>query len=319
MVSVTLESMKDILYIANQGADMAGEVIETTEIVTASADDPMLAQIRSVLLDPRFPRQKLQVDFAGDITQSEETREVAVRLLVLGSSQGYSLAHAMATYEPMVYLQHTGGQAQLGMLSGNYATTPTTGLEASGYGRLPSLKFIPLAEAYPLNSDLLPDARMATMLAGATSAERAGVGSELGNPAKDFEHRATILGAMSVGDSSIATSHANHAVRQSSSLATGLTNGRLGNIYVPNGLSEFPGYGKPIEISREQAGSAIIYVPDSFLESENNEAYGVSYAGADRVMLGAGMQALYDRHPGGERRSIGGQVLALSAEVKPLS
>lgn len=308
--------MKHILDIAKQGADLGGQHTEVQAAPGPAVNDPTLRRIRQTLLSDRFPKTTLQVEYAGSLTRSEESRSTQVRPLRLANPQIYQLAHMFATYEPMVYLQtNSQAPARLGMLSANFSTAT---LQTSGsYDRLPAIKFIPLQMAYPLNTKLLPDARMSTMLAGAVGAERAGVGSEA-NIGTDFEHRATILGAISLNDVRIATSHASHDIRANSSIATGLSNGRLGNLYTAGNLAEFPGYGQPVNITRESAGEATIYIPDSFLESD--ESLGISYAGADRYLLGAGIQSLHDRMPAGERsaEALGGRIMAIASEVQPL-
>jgi hypothetical protein len=202
------------------------------------------------------------------------------------------------------------------MLTANYNPSGDT---SGSFERHETIKFIPLNQAYPLTGKLLPDARMATMLAGAASAERAGVGSE-SNLGGDLEHQVTILGALSLGNSNIAISHANHAARSNSSVASGLSNGQLGNLYAAGSLGEFPGYGQAITIHRQSAGDTAVYVPDSFLEDPDNNAFGVSYQQAERMLVGAGMQALYEREPAGQRSAgiLGSKIVSLSAKMRPL-
>jgi hypothetical protein len=219
----------------------------------------------------------------------------------------FSWAHELATYEPMVYAR-VGNKTSMGMLSLNYDTT--------GTDRLSTLKIIPLQQAYPLNSNLDPDAAMATMLAGAVSAERAGVGSDKGVIASDFEHQATILGAVSLGDPNRAISHANHGVRKSgSSVATGLANGSLGNLYVPDRAgSGFTGYGDPVIIDQITAQPGdMLMIPDRWLDSE--AAWGGTYDDASRIMMGAGLQVLHNRQGPGGHEAVQRQLSALAAQV----
>ncbi len=57
------------------------------------------------------------------------------------------------------------------------------------------------------------------------------------NFAIEPEHAATLLGAISVSNLDIAKTHANHGVRKNgSSVATGLSNGTLGNVFVTTRL-----------------------------------------------------------------------------------
>ncbi len=261
-----------------------------------AADQPLHDMISVIR---RFP--KLQIDAE---TEVGVLRPVDTRMMPLANPKVFELCHQLATYEPILYATD-GSRTVMGMLSVNYDTT--------GTHRQPTLKLIPLATAYPLTSKLDPDARMATMLAGAVSAERQGVGNDGGIVAEDFEHKATILGAISVGDSGLAVSHANHAVRASSSVATGLTDGRLGNLYVPDSaVSDFTGYGEPIVIDPAAVGAAdMLLIPDRFLDSE--AAWGGTYDDAPRIMLGAGLQVLYGRQGSG---AIQSQVGALAERVR---
>lgn len=232
-----------------------------------------------------FPRQVIEADTSDGVKKSVE-----VRTLLLSNQHVFQLVHELAVYEPMVYA-HQGGKTVFGMLSPNY--------DGEGKDRLPSIKVIPLQKPYPLTSDLKPDARMATMLTGATNAESKGIGGHSGPVAGDFEHRLTILGAISKDDYSIALNHTNHAIRQDSSVATGLTNGKLGTLYeADKTVSDFTGYGNPLNFHQgKTAPSDAIFLPDSFLSSP--EAFGPYYDDASRLMLGAGLQVLYEQRGNG--------------------
>lgn len=237
---------------------------------------------RQLALVKRFPLQAIEVDTVDGVKKS-----VQVRTMLLSNPAVFRLVWSLAAHELMVFARH-GGQAVQGMLSANFDTRGTS--------RLPAIKVIPLQNSYPLTSRLLPDPRMATMLAGAVSAERAGVGGHDGVVTQDFEHRATILGAISVDTPDIALSHQNHGVRRSgSSVATGLTNGRLGSMYQPDAaLGEFTGYGAPVLFDEKSVQPAdAIFIPDSFIGEESS--FGRRYPDASKIMLGAGLEALYAR------------------------
>jgi hypothetical protein len=269
--------MKTIIDIGKQGSEQLPNIHAPGAEV--AVDDPDLAAKLAIIR--RFPRQTIEAPTADGVL-----RTVTIRTLLLHNSRVFDLVHSLAPYEPMVYA-HTGGRTVLGMLSPNY--------DPDGQTRLPAIKIIPLQKPYPLTPQLQPDARMTTMLAGAVGAERKGVGSHTSNMASDLEHKATILGAISVGNPDLALSHQNHGVRARSAVATGLTNGRLGNLYAPDAsVSEFPGYGSPIVIHKEHATlQDMLFLPDSFLDDE--QSFGVALGHASKIMLGAGLQVLYGR------------------------
>ncbi len=285
--------MRSIIELGKQGGDNLGNYDTPGAIETDTELLMMLTGIKEA-----FPQQIIEAE-----TDEGIKRSLGVRVLPLYKSNVFALAHRLAAYEPMVYAQ-SGGRRVMGMLSANF--------NESGEYRLPSIKIIPLQTAYPLTNTLKPDARMGTMLSAAVGGERQGVGGHTGRVASDLEHKATILGAVSVGDASLAISHANHGVRSTSSVATGLTNGTLGNLYEKNdSVSDFPGYGSPLTIHEATAAPTdMLFIPDSFLDSE--EAFGGYYAGAPRIMLGAGQQALYLRHGTAVIRN---QIAAISKRV----
>jgi len=283
--------MRNIVDLGKQGAEKMPDLHVPQAEVLPDDIGSYVAFIKTL------PRRNIQAD-----TEDGIKKTVEMRPLVLGNTFMFELAHRLAPYEPMVYAQQ-GNKAAFGMISPNY--------DNEGADRLPSIKIIPLGKPYPLTSSLKPDARMATMLAGAASAEAQGVGGHTGKVSDDFEHKATILGAVSLDDPTIALEHRNHEVRRKSSLATGLTNGQLGNLYIHNdSFSEFHGFGEPMIFEKHTvSNSDVIYFPDSFLDSE--EAFGSHYIDASRIVLGAGLQALHERHG----RAVTGEIGRLSTMV----
>lgn len=268
-------NMKTIIDLGKQGGEHLQEY--NGPQAELSITNPDLAQKLAIIR--RFPRQTIEAMTADGVRKS-----VNIRTLLLNNHTVFDLVHSIAPYEPMVYI-HTDGKTVMGMLSPNYDTTGTE--------RLSSIKVIPLQHAYPLTPGLQPDARMTTMLAGAVSAERKGVGAHTGNIAGDLEHKATILGAVSLGNPGLALSHQNHSVRARSAVATGLTDGQLGTLYTP-GENDFPGYGRPVSIEKDRTRpDDMLFFPDSFLDDEGS--FGVSLTDASRIMLGAGLQVLYGR------------------------
>lgn len=233
-----------------------------------------------------FPTIKIPTE-AND----EDKIDIEAHGLLMRNPQVFGLVQAMAPYEPIVYARK-GDRTVMGILSPNY--------DEQGENRLPSIKVLPLQRAYPLISsrgNLLPNAQMATMLAGSAHAEGPGSGSHNRPPSEDFEHKLTFLGALSLNRETIKGtdgSHVQHTIRRKSSVAAGLSNGQLGNIFVPNGDGDFPGYDMPLVFEPGKAlGSDAIYFPKGFLE--HPEAYGVYYTDAARIAYGASLEILRQR------------------------
>lgn len=292
--------------ITDYGARGAEHITEYTKPETPEIDSVLEAHINIV---KQFPRIRLEEDAADGAKKPIDTF-----VLPLSNDKTFRLVHSLANYSPLVYISPEGGPASMGILSPNYNN--------HGHKRNPDIKVIPLFTPYPLiqkgQFDLVPDARMMTMLAGAANSEAKGVGGH-GNVDKDFEHKATILGAISIGNHSVAINHDNHEIRkQDGSVASNLTNGRLGNLYTPNQSEhDFTGFGPPIVIKANQPNTkSKLYIPESFLGNE--EAFGVTYDDADRIMLGAGMQALHNRQAQTDagRSIISDQIKMIGKQVK---
>lgn len=265
--------MNTIIDHGKQGAEYVADV----DVPVAEALSPELVKLVANL--KKLPLQKIEVDADVGVRKS-----IDVRSLPLDKERGFKAAHLLAAHELMVYALK-GGKTVMGMLSPNYDT--------HGDHRLPSIKVIPLKHPEPLTVKQQPNAEMMTMLTGAVSAERKGAGSHHASLTSDFEHRATFLGAISLGDPTVAIQHKNHAVRQYSSVASGLDNGKLGNIYVP--APGFSGFAEPVvfEPDTVQVGDTL-FIPDSFLDE--TDAFGVTYGDASQIMLGAGFRTLAERH-----------------------
>lgn len=286
--------MKTILDLGKKG----GETINEEPILHGMRQNDAHL-LRDIEIVQRFPAMTIDVESSEGVKGSVE-----VHALALGNSRAFDFITQLATHAPMVYVRAQGRSA-MGMLSPNYDT--------NGEFPLPSLKVIPLRQAYPLTNKRLPDPVMATMLAGGVAAESKGVGGHGIPPEVDFEHKATILGSVSVGDPDIATNHANHAVRKKSSLVTGLTNGSLGTLYQPDrAVSEFTGFGEPLLIEKSAATRQdFIYIPKSFLDAPE-QAFGVYFDEAPRILLGAGLQVLYERTAPSE---VNNQIRRIGARV----
>jgi hypothetical protein len=272
--------MKTILDIGQQGA----------EFMDVQAPAPVLAvegvQRFTPIVD-KFPTSRIESD-VSDGTK----RGIEVHTLLLSNPQVFDLVWEMAIYEPMVYARK-GNRTAMGILSPNF--------DEHGTDRLPTIKVLPLKTPYPLvgrGTDLLPDAQMATMLAGSAHAEGKGNGGHDKPPAEDYEHKLTFIGAVSLGKSSITEKgrHIQHAERKRTSVATGLTNSSLGNIFATDGdrTGGFTGYDVPLTFRQGavQAADAIFF-PKGFLHNET--AYGAYYVDASRITYGAGLQIMYAR------------------------
>jgi hypothetical protein len=272
--------MKNILDIGKQGAEFMDVAAPTPSVAVEGVQ-------RFTPIVDRFPTSRIESE-VNDGTK----RSVEVHTLLLSNPQVFSLVWEMAMYEPMVYARKDNRTA-MGILSPNF--------DDEGAYRLPIVKVLPLKTPYPLisrGSDLLPDAQMATMLAGSAHAEGKGSGGHDRPPEQDYEHKLTFIGAISLGQKTITENgrHVQHAERTRTSVATGLTNGSLGNLFVADGdrTGGFSGYGVPLTF---QQGSVkptdAIFFPKGFLHNE--EAYGAHYTDASRIAYGAGLQIMYQR------------------------
>ncbi len=275
--------MRTILDIGKQGA-------ETFDLETPTPSRLAVEgiEIFEPIISP-FRTEPLDADTGNGIKETVQMHE-----LRLSDRLVFGIVHAMALYGPVVYARKGQDKAVMGMLSPNYDETGTY--------RRPSISVLPLVTPYPLISkggELLPPPEVATMLAGSAHAEGPGVGSHNKPPVQDYEDIFTILGAISLGKDTILDENGNHThfkVRQRTTVANGLTDGTLGNVFEPNGdnLAGFSGYGMPIIFrwGNTQPTDAI-YIPAKFLPKE--QAYGVYYDQAADIALGAGLQAMYDR------------------------
>lgn len=271
--------------------------------VTAPTPDIAVEGIdRFTPIIDRFPTTRIESD-----TDDGTKRNVEVHALLLHNPRVFGLVWEMAPYEPIVYARQ-GNRTEMGILSPNF--------DEYGETRLPSIKVLPLQTAYPLvrrGSDLLPDARMATMLAGSAHAEGKGSGGHDKPPTQDFEHKLAFLGAVSLDRKTIMQggSHVQHAERRRSSVATGLTNGALGNIFARNGEQSggFNGYGTPLVFQQYATKAAdAIFFPKGFLHHE--VAYGAHYIDAARIAYGASLQIMYERQG---RRAVSDKLKQMSS------
>jgi hypothetical protein len=272
--------MRNILDIGKQGA----------EFVDVSAPTPSVAlegMERFTPIIDRFPTTRIDSD-----VNDGRKKSVEVHTLLLNNPKVFGLAWEMAIYEPIVYARK-GDRTEMGILSPNF--------DEHGEDRQASIKVLPLKTPYPLISrgtDLLPDAKMATMLAGSAHAEGKGSGGHNRPPELDYEHKITFIGAISLGKNTITENgrHVQHALRQKSSVATGLTNGSIGNIFVPDSdrSGGFSGYGMPLIFRQESLQETdALFIPKGFLYNE--EAYGVHYVDAALITYGAARQIMNER------------------------
>lgn len=272
--------MKTILDIGKQGAELMDVAAPTPSVAVEGV------QLFTPIVD-QFPTSRIESE-VNDGTR----RSVEVHTLLLDNPRVFGLVWEMAMYEPMVYARK-GNRTAMGILSPNF--------DESGSFRLPTIKVLPLKTPYPLVSkgtDLLPDAQMATMLAGSAHAEGEGSGGHNKPPEQDYEHKLTIIGAISIGKNTIVENgrHIQHAERNRTSVATGLTNGSLGNLYAADGdrTGGFTGYDIPLTFQQGAVQPTdAIYFPKGFLHNE--AAYGAHYTDASRIAFGFGLLKLYQR------------------------
>jgi hypothetical protein len=272
--------MRTIVDIGRQGADFVGAAAPQPHIALEGAQ-------RFTPIIDRFPTTTIQ----GEVSDGTK-RSIEAHTLLLNNRQVFGLVWEMAAYEPIVYARQ-GDRAVMGMLSPNF--------DGNGAQRLPSIKILPLKTPYPLISrgtDLLPDAQMAIMLAGSAHLEGQGGGGHDIPPEQDYEHKFAFIGAVSLGKDTIIENgqHIQHAERTRTSVATGLTNGAVGDIFVPDGdrTGGFTGYGMPVTFHQETIQPAdAIFFPKGFLH--NQDAYGAYYADATQIAYGASLQIMYQR------------------------
>lgn len=272
--------MRNIVDIGEQGAEFMDVAAPRPEVAVEGV------QIFTSIVD-KFPTTKIESE-VNDGTK----RSVEVHTLLLSNPQVFKLVWEMSMYEPMVYARK-GDRTAMGILSPNF--------DEYGANRLAAIKVLPLKTPYPLladGADLLPDAQMATMLAGSAHAEGRGNGGHDKPPELDYEHKLTLLGAISLGKNTITQDgkHIQHAERGRTSVATGLTNGALGNLYTPDGdrTGGFTGYDIPLTFQQGAVQPTdAIFIPKGFLHNE--QAYGAYYVDASRIVYGAGLQILHQR------------------------
>ncbi len=275
----TMRDMKNIIDLGKKGAEHVGLESPTPGLVV-SGIEPYIDVIN------RLPVTKIEAE-----TGVGTKKDIEVHTLLLKNPKVFQLMWQAAVYEPIVYARQ-GNKTAMGILSPNYDT--------NGDNRLPSIKVLSLARPYPLISEggeLLPDPQMAIMLAGSAHSEGKGSGGHDKPVDQDYEHKLAITGAVSLGRTSITEggAHVQHAVRDRSSVATGLSNGSLGNLYVPSAdTAGFSGYGEPMIYHQDKVGvHDAIYFPKGFMNSE--KSFGVHYTDAARIAYGAGLQILFDR------------------------
>lgn len=285
--------MRNIVDIGKQGAEHVDVAIPTAQ-VELDGRAPFLHVIGG------FPVQKIPT--AVEDGTPRISADVEVHSLLLQDRRDptdrrvFDLVWHFALYEPMVYASKAGRPAVMGMLSPNF--------DSEGKVRQPSIKVLPLLQPYPLikrgKADFAPDENMATMLAGSAHSEGEGSGGHDKPVEEDYEHRLTIVGAASLGKDTILNEegeHVQHGERQENgSVAASLTDGKLGNLFVPDGdqTGGFTGYAPPLVFEWGQlTPQDAIFFPKSFLGRD--QAYGAHYEEGARIVYGAGVQIMYAR------------------------
>lgn len=264
--------MINITDVGRKGAEQVGE-LKILKKPDTNGVDGFVDGLRSL------KTTKLEVRTADGVLMPVEVTPIPV------AGRGISLLGKLSLLQQTGYMHDSSG-VRHGMLSPNYDYT--------GRNRKDSIRFMPTNDGFTIKNGVwLPDAQHTLMLAGATSLESEGVGSD--HHAIDPEHKAGVYGATSLGDMSKAINHAQHGVRKSGmSIAEGLTNGVLGNVFARGSIDGFDGF----DVSNDYTGSegAVFYIPKSYLESPDQTMgayFGPDIDGVtpDRVFAGAALQA----------------------------
>lgn len=241
--------MNTILEYAKGGIEESGEVtpIHRPEISTYHS-------VVDGLRNMPGARQKIDVEASDGVMQSIEVVGIPV-----SGQRSLSLLRIMSDAQAPGYL-HYGGQTMHGMLSPNY--------DHEGTHQKSTVRFQALVGGFAIKNGLwIPDPANAMYLAGATGLESAGVGGHDRSLSEDPEHKLTVLGAVSKEDISIAKTHAQHGIREASdSVAHSLSDGKLGNVFAPQSIDGFEGFGRPIELNGAEQPAATFFIPMGYLE-----------------------------------------------------
>lgn len=273
--------MKNILDHAKRGAENVGELAGGH-----SVDQSRLAVFIQKLLESKA-FTKIEVDTTDGVKRSVEAVTVPVR------GQGMNLLQALSDASPTVFLRHANRTTQ-GMISPNYDT--------DGRNKLGGVRFLGVRDdSFVIrNGSWVPEPTTGLYLAGATGLESKDVGGSDHakiDVRKDPEHKISVYGAVSLGNIALARSHAQHDYRsKGGSVATGLTNGALGNVFAPGSIDTFSGFGAPITLDGTEG--ATIFIPRDYLERPT-QSFGALMTGTDitpeRVITGAALGAISDR------------------------
>ncbi len=271
--------MNTIVDYAKGGVEQVGDVAVAHRSPVSSYENIIAGLLRQ-------KRLKIPVDSSDGVKKQAEAIGIPV------SGKSIELLRILSDAQPAGYLSFKG-ETTHGMISPNY---DSRGREKKGTVRFQSV----LGGFTIRNGVWLPEAANAIYLAGATGLESKGMGDCHSIPvSKDPEHKLTVIGAISKGDINIAKTHAQHGVRESGgSVASSLTNGQLGNVFAPDSIEGFSGFGKPVELTGNEQPSATFFIPVSYLENPE-QAFGAYITDGDitpeQIVNGAGYRAINSR------------------------
>lgn len=180
----------------------------------------------------------------------------------------------LAVDEPSVLVIDSSGKPAVGMMS--------VGFDAHGENRIDgSIRVIPLTAIRPLQRDMTLNPDDLAPLAGAVMLERKGVGGHDRPVAQDPEHRVTQVAATVLNRPDIVAKHKSHIVREQSSVATGISNGSLGDIGC---------FGDVIEIRR--GDQSVVLLPDAWIGSGH---LGAEINGSSTALVGFAVRSALNR------------------------
>lgn len=274
--------MRTLIEYGKRGTELAGDIKTVPNVEHA----PYKKQLE-YLLTLRGLRTFVDVD--TDLGVKKKLEVITVPLF----GEGYQLARGLADGRPTVFV-HTQTGLRQGMMSPNY--------DHEGKERLAAVKIQLLKQrAFEVSTKLwLPDADDAVYLAGVTALEAQGVGGHDAPVEQDLEHRLSVLGAVSLGDITLAQEHGQHAVRErGSSVAAGLSNYKLGSIFAEGSIGGFEGFDEPITFDGSENGK-FMFIPVSYVENPEQAFGGLMDTSPglapEGIVIGAGMKALEARN-----------------------
>lgn len=268
--------MNTIVDYAKQGVEGVGELARNNR-----PEINNFSNLINGLL--RVPRTIIEADTADGVKKSLEVVGIPV-----SGERSMQLLRMLSISQAPGYLG-TGNRTVHGMLSPNY--------DESGERRKNTIRFQSVIGGFTIRNGVwLPEPNNALYLAGATGLETQGSGSHSRPHSIDPEHKLTVYGAASVGDISVAKKHAQHDLRKrGGSVARGLSDGSIGNIFSGKSIEGFSGFGEPIELTGNEKPTANFYIPVGYLDNPE-QAFGAYIGSGDitpeQIITGAALRTV---------------------------